>query len=485
MKSSKRIILAVMAFAALTQAAFSMGSKDSSKPKLKGVQVSKDGQIYPKGTSYITLNLSGENSFTFIATSDPAANGTPVKATSANPSVAQVTQSSSNPSQFTIKALKQGGTYVEVKCDYYKFIFSITVNDTSAAGIAQAKSEQQKKDAELLEIQRRAEANSRASQQSQSATSSSSASQGASQSADQSAGQRAGSQSASSQTSSSQTASSQSSSSQPAGSQSPSNDGWDDIWDFIFGPQGPSVEINKSGMTVETRIGVPEGYERVSVKAGSYEDFYRKLPLKPDGSQVYYYNGKLKSQSFHIAVYDFPQLSEDILQCADACMKMRAEYYYARGEYSKIGFDSEGGVYMPFSKYVDGYRLTGSGWKAGYAKGATREIFDQYLRIVYSYASTRSMAKEMKPISISDLRIGDVFVQSGNPGHAVFVTDMAVNKKTGKKIMLLGQGYMPAQDLHVIKSFESISPWFFVEDKEFSYAEYTFPKGCQGRWPER
>ncbi|MBO4385943.1 MAG: hypothetical protein J5817_02890 [Treponema sp.] len=257
------------------------------------------------------------------------------------------------------------------------------------------------------------------------------------------------------------------------------------MWDFIFGSRGPSVEINKNGMTVESRIGVPEGYERVSVKAGSYEDFYRKLPLKPDGSSVYYYNGKLKSQSFHIAVYDFPQLSEDLLQCADACMKMRAEYYYSRGEYSKIGFDSEGGVYMPFSKYVDGYRLTGSGWKSGYAKGASREIFDQYLRIVYSYASTRSLAKEIKPISISDLRIGDVFVQSGNPGHAVFVTDMAVNKKTGKKIMLLGQGYMPAQDIHVIESFDSVSPWFFVEDKEFSYAEYIFPKGCQGRWQER
>lgn len=176
MKNSKRVFLAVIALAALAQAAFSMGSKDSSKPKLKGVQVSKNGQIYPKGTTYITLNLSDENTFTFTATSDPAANGTPVKATSANPSVAQVTQSSSNPSQFTIKALKQGGTYVEVKCDYYKFIFSITVNDTSAAGIAQAKSEQQRKDAELLEIQRMAEANSRASQQSQSASTSTSVS---------------------------------------------------------------------------------------------------------------------------------------------------------------------------------------------------------------------------------------------------------------------------------------------------------------------
>ncbi|MBP5794311.1 MAG: hypothetical protein J6W46_11845, partial [Spirochaetaceae bacterium] len=145
----------------------------------------------------------------------------------------------------------------------------------------------------------------------------------------------------------------------------------------------------------------------------------------------------------------------------------------------------ESGTYLPFKKYTEGYRFTGGGWKDGYAKGMSRKIFDEYLRVVYSYASTRSMAKEIIPINIKDLRIGDVFVQSGNPGHAVFVTDMAVNKKTGKKIMLLGQGYMPAQDLHIVKSFESISPWFTVADKPFSYASYSFPKGCQGRWPER
>ena len=259
------------------------------------------------------------------------------------------------------------------------------------------------------------------------------------------------------------------------------NYGWDN---FFFGSTTSNVKINEKGMTVETRFDVPEGYERVKVTAGSYEDFYRKLPLKAAGTPVYYYDGQKKNGNYHAAVLDFPQLKEDLLQCADSCMKMRAEYLYSKGLYDKIAFTAESGVLIPFSRYVDGYRLTGSGWKSGYKKGTSREIFDEYLKIVYSYASTRSMAKEIVPIKLSDLRIGDVFVKSGSPGHAVFVADMAVDKKTGKKIMLIGQGYLPAQDLHIVKSMESISPWFYVEDDSWGCMEFSFPKGSQGRWPE-
>ncbi|MBO7639479.1 MAG: hypothetical protein J6S91_10940 [Treponema sp.] len=260
------------------------------------------------------------------------------------------------------------------------------------------------------------------------------------------------------------------------------NYGWDN---FFFGTTTSNVKINEKGMTVETRFDVPEGYERVKVTAGSYEDFYRKLPLKPAGTPVYYYDGQKKNVNYHAAVLDFPQLKEDLLQCADACMKMRAEYLYSKGLYDKIAFTAESGVLIPFSRYVDGYRLTGSGWKSGYKKGTSRDIFDEYLKIVYSYASTRSLAKEIVPIKISDLRIGDIFVKSGSPGHSVFVVDMAVNKKTGKKIMLIGQGYLPAQDLHIVKSMESISPWFYVEDDSWGGMDFSFPKGSQGRWPER
>ena len=208
------------------------------------------------------------------------------------------------------------------------------------------------------------------------------------------------------------------------------NYGWDN---FFFGSTTSNVKINEKGMTVETRFDVPEGYERVKVTAGSYEDFYRKLPLKAAGTPVYYYDGQKKNGNYHAAVLDFPQLKEDLLQCADSCMKMRAEYLYSKGLYDKIAFTAESGVLIPFSRYVDGYRLTGSGWKSGYKKGTSREIFDEYLKIVYSYASTRSMAKEIVPIKLSDLRIGDVFVKSGSPGHAVFVADMAVDKRQERK----------------------------------------------------
>ena len=79
MRNLRKIFLTVLAVITLSQSLIAMGSKDSGKPKLKGVMVSKDGQVYPKGTNYLTLNVAGDNSFTFTATSDPVANGTPVK----------------------------------------------------------------------------------------------------------------------------------------------------------------------------------------------------------------------------------------------------------------------------------------------------------------------------------------------------------------------------------------------------------------------
>ena len=101
---------------------------------------------------------------------------------------------------------------------------------------------------------------------------------------------------------------------------------------------------------------------------------------------------------------------------------------------------------------------------------------------MYSYASTRSIGKDVVSVNINDLKIGDMFIVSGSPGHAVFVTDMAVNKKTGKKIMLIGQGHMPAQDLHIVRSLDSTAPWFPVEDATFGCLTFTFQKGSQRRW---
>ena len=81
--------------------------------------------------------------------------------------------------------------------------------------------------------------------------------------------------------------------------------------------------------------------------------------------------------------------------------------------------------------------------------------------------------------NISEMRIGDVFIQGGFPGHAVIVVDMAKNKATGKKIFLLAQSYMPAQDIHILKNpnHDALDPWYELDFEGPLYTpEWTFGK---------
>jgi len=55
---------------------------------------------------------------------------------------------------------------------------------------------------------------------------------------------------------------------------------------------------------------------------------------------------------------------------------------------------------------------------------------------------------------------GDVLIQGGYPGHAVLVLDVAAGKD-GRRWLLLGQSYMPAQDFHVlVNPATPSSPWY-------------------------
>lgn len=50
----------------------------------------------------------------------------------------------------------------------------------------------------------------------------------------------------------------------------------------------------------------------------------------------------------------------------------------------------------------------------------------------------------------------------------MIVVDMAADGKTGKKIHLLAQGYMPAQDMHIVinPNDSTLSPWYELNDDE-------------------
>ncbi len=213
--------------------------------------------------------------------------------------------------------------------------------------------------------------------------------------------------------------------------------------------------INKSGSSVQERIRVPEGFERVKTEKNSYGQYLRDLPLKPDGSDIKLYNGEVTNKDVHVAVLDIDVGTRDLQQCADAVIRLRAEYLYGQGLYEKIHFNFTNGFNADYLNWMNGKRIAIDGnkthWinKTGYSKEYSS--FRKYLDVVFAYAGTLSLSKEMKNISIEAMQIGDIFLKGASPGHAVIILDMAENKKTGEKIFTIAQSYMPAQDIHILK----------------------------------
>jgi len=73
------------------------------------------------------------------------------------------------------------------------------------------------------------------------------------------------------------------------------------------------------------RIPTPSGYGREKVEKNSLADWLRHLPLKPEGTEVYYFNGSPKhNQNIHAAVIDMDTGKRDLQQCADAVMRLKA-----------------------------------------------------------------------------------------------------------------------------------------------------------------
>jgi hypothetical protein len=233
------------------------------------------------------------------------------------------------------------------------------------------------------------------------------------------------------------------------------------------------------------RIPVPEGFKRTTEKIGSFADWLRFLPLKPGNPDVCLYNGKLKNyQGGHYALVDIDVGKTDIQQCADAVMRMRAEYLYSIKEYELLHFNFTSGHSIGFKKWAEGYRTVIKGNNVSWSKNASPDdsykTFKGYMNTIFNYAGTSSLSKELKKVSdISDIKIGDVFIVGGFPGHAVLVIDVCVNSVSGEKLFLIQQSYMPAQDIHIIKNLNNAiqSPWYSVRfASDLETPEWTFSK---------
>lgn len=227
--------------------------------------------------------------------------------------------------------------------------------------------------------------------------------------------------------------------------------------------------INTSGITLADRFKVPDGYERTEVATGSFGEYLRNLPLKPHGTKVTYYNGGTKFREVYEAVIDMEIGDRDLQQCADAVIRLRAEYLYQQQEYEQIHFNFTNGFKAEYTKWRQGYRLSVRGNQVSWISGNSSESqsyasFRKYLDTVFAYAGTLSLSQELTAKDLADMNIGDVFIQGGSPGHCVIVVDMAIHNETGEKLFMLAQSYMPAQDIHILKNQqnEESSPWYFL-----------------------
>lgn len=212
-------------------------------------------------------------------------------------------------------------------------------------------------------------------------------------------------------------------------------------------------------------IPLPDGYQRLQMPANSFAHYLRQLPLKADRT-VYLYNGKPKmNQAAQYAVLAISVGDKDLQQCADAVMRLRAEYL--KQENKPICFTDNNRKKYCWEQYKN------RGWQS-------------YLDVVFGMCGTASLEKELKPKSWQALAAGDVLIKGGSPGHAVIVLDVALHQQTGEVIYLLAQSYMPAQDIHVLKntSNKNLSPWYSASsNKIINTPEWTFYESQLRSWP--
>jgi hypothetical protein len=218
--------------------------------------------------------------------------------------------------------------------------------------------------------------------------------------------------------------------------------------------------------TVVTRFKLPAGYEHEKVEPGSFAAYLQNLPLKPVGTKTKTYTGSIAATDvFTAAVVDLSVGKVDLQQCADVVMRLRGEYLYQQKRSSEIAFHFESGFNCDYIHYANGYRYdTKAGrWILKAKKDYGYPTFMRYMNLVFAYAGTLSLQKELKPVKdANELKTGDVFIHGGSPGHCFIVMDVIENSEH-KKQFLLAQSFMPAQNLQVLQ-YDG-NPWFAIDKK--------------------
>lgn len=232
----------------------------------------------------------------------------------------------------------------------------------------------------------------------------------------------------------------------------------------------PNTPLSQPKQIAE--IDLPKGFQRITTTPNTFENWLQHYTLLKD-NKVYLYDGNLKSnQQLHAAILDVSIGKKNLQQCADAVVRLKAEYHFARKEYHKIGFNA-GKTVFDFNAFAIKRNCF------------SHECLLEFLEHVFTNYGTYNLEDQLHTVAnYANLTIGNVFIKGGAPGHAMLVVDVAVNATTGEKIFLLAQSFMPAQSVHVVKNLNDtqLSPWYSCNDVEITTPGWTFTKTQLKKW---
>jgi hypothetical protein len=240
---------------------------------------------------------------------------------------------------------------------------------------------------------------------------------------------------------------------------------------------GPGVAIR----TLAEAFAPPAGFHRVAAAPGSFAAWLRELPLRAPGTPVRSFRGEVIHDAADPRVAAVAELdvgARDLQQCADSIIRLVAEWQAATGHADRIAFPIGHGSVLTWPRWAAGDRPTIRDddrvtWRRRAAPDASHAQLRAFLDVVFGWAGTVTLDDTARRVARADARPGDLFVLGGHPGHAVLILDVAVDD-AGHRRALIGQGFMPAQDFHVLAT--AGDPWFSLDDDAVATPFWTpFP----------
>ncbi len=238
--------------------------------------------------------------------------------------------------------------------------------------------------------------------------------------------------------------------------------------------------LDTDSNTIVTRINCPIGFERIFGTENSYTDYLRNLPLKAFEEDVKLFDGTNKNRLCHVGVIAMEAGTIDLQQCADSGIRLYAEYLYNSKQYEKIHFNFTNGENCAYIKYAEGWRISVDGNKTAWYKARGEDYsynnFRRYLDLVFMYAGSYSLSKELTFVKKENIQPGDLLVRPGFPGHVVIVMDVCKHNESGEILFLLAQGFTPAQEIEVLENEGSSkrSPWYSTDEITVETPQFSF-----------